>query len=530
MTERPTAIQTSPPPRPPTTSTKPSVAWPWVLYASEAGGAAADSEGGGVPALFVLFGPTRAAGDALAGVDLRDPEAVAQAVAERMNASGGGPLYVALDTAWCLSVSVSTADLPRRDRRRLLDYRLEERVPYAMEDLAVDYAAPGGGSGDGDLTLGVVVETRRLEGLLAALDRAGIALAAVSPATLLAAQALVEGVDGGTGKGAKRATGAGSGQSDRAEVVASETHEPDVWLVSCPTPRRGGAMEMVVFPPRGARGARRLPVGWYGFGAGVSEGATALGARPRALLEQAAERCGRPLRISLASKDPALHAALRELPDVEHVTVVPRPRGYGRHMPAGDPWINLRRGALDPAADRRLEQRFGRVSVALMVLLACLWLGLHIRGSRFAGVSAQAQRTQADVFREAAGPGRRVPVSFTRGLRAILDEQRSASGGGNSDGADQRFFATLRAIPAEADVRITEIRVTADRVDLVAQTASSVDAGALAAALSSTGPDGIVFSHERSASAADVGDDDGADGGAVTVDLVGVPLRSAGRP
>lgn len=499
--------QQTPPTKAPA-STTPPAAWPWLLYVSGVTDTSADGEGGPAVAPFVLFGAAGAAGDALAGVDLKDPEAVAQAVAERINASGGGRLYVALETAWCLSVSVSTTDLPRRDRRQLLDYRLEDRVPYAVEDLTVDYVNPGSAS-DGDLTLGVAVESQRLEGLLTALDEAGVELAAVSPATLLAGQALVEGVDG-------------------PDVDAASSNAADVWVVPCPSPGCGGAMEMLVFPPQTEREAKPSPVGWYGFGAGLNQGTTALGARPRALLEQTAQRYGRSLRVSLASSDPMLLATLRDLPQVADVAVVPRPVGYEGGVPAGDPWINLRRGVLDPGADRRLDERFRKVSIVVMVVLACLWLGLQVRGSRFAGAYTQAERTQAEVYREAVGPGRRLPVSFTRGLRAILDEQQAASGGGGGGavGADLRLFETLRAIPEDLDVRITQMRIQADRVELVAQTASSADAGVLAEALSGTGPDGMVFRHDRSASAVDGADESGA----VTVDLVGVPLRSAGRP
>ncbi len=504
-----------------------------MLYVRGDANASADHEESPAVVPFVLLGPSGAGGDKLAGVDPKDSEAVARAVAERINALGGGPLHVALETAWCLSVSVSTADLPRRDRRQLLDYRLEDRVPYAVEDLAVDYANLGSAS-DVDVTLGVAVETQRLEGLLTALDDAGVELAAVSPATLLAGQALIDSVDGqvqmNAGKAEDRSheegSQAGSGKGEQPRVEAAPSHAPDVWLVPSFSPGRKGAMEMIVFPPPTAGGSKRLPVGWYGFGVGLNQSATALGARPRALLEQAAQRHGRSLRVCLASSDPTLVKTLRDLPQVADVAVVPQPVGYGRHMPAGDLWINLRRGVLDPAAERRVDERFRQVSVVLMVVLACLWLGLQVRGSRFAGAYAQTEQTQAHVFREAAGPGRRLPVSFTRGLRAILDEQRTASGGGGAVGADLRFFETLRAIPKDLDVRITQMQIQAERVDLVAQTASSADAGVLAEALSGTGPDGMVFRHDRSASAAD----GAAESGAVTVDLVGVPLRSAGQP
>src|SRR4051812_10805064 len=115
-----------------------------------------------------------------ASVDVR-----AAVLADAVRAAGlaRSPVVLALRSHDCLCAPVDTRDLPNRQRGQAMLYRLEERLPVAAEELAADFADAGGES-----ALGVGVEHRRLAPLVAAVQSAGLRVAAVSPAAMLAAQ------------------------------------------------------------------------------------------------------------------------------------------------------------------------------------------------------------------------------------------------------------------------------------------------------------------------------------------------------
>jgi type II secretory pathway component PulL len=89
---------------------------------------------------------------------------------------------LALPTSMCLCAPIGVADLPQRQRRQAMLYRLEEKLPVAAEDVAADFVESG------DLALGIAVERRTLRPLAAAAEAAGLRVRAVCPASLLAVQ------------------------------------------------------------------------------------------------------------------------------------------------------------------------------------------------------------------------------------------------------------------------------------------------------------------------------------------------------
>ena len=109
----------------------------------------------------------------------------ADAVAAALKTAGYRfePVLLAIPSHWCLCASVTTAGLPRKERRRAMIYRLEEKLPLAAEDVVADFlpAAPAC-----DQNLGVCVQKQTVATLVDALEAKGVAIASICPAALLA--------------------------------------------------------------------------------------------------------------------------------------------------------------------------------------------------------------------------------------------------------------------------------------------------------------------------------------------------------
>src|SRR4051812_21742905 len=59
------------------------------------------------------------------------------------NAYSGEGTLLAVPSAWCLSARISTAQLPKNDRKAML-YRLEEKLPLEAEKLIADFLPDAG--------------------------------------------------------------------------------------------------------------------------------------------------------------------------------------------------------------------------------------------------------------------------------------------------------------------------------------------------------------------------------------------------
>ena len=470
---------------------------PWVLYLERPAGTDPSSMW---PVPRVLAGPAEVRGvDPLQDVDPADPAAVAVAIATGMAAGSTGStdaeLYLALDTALCFSAEVGTEDLPRRDRRAVLKYRFEDRLPLPLEEVEADFADLSGGGGAGP-TLAVAVPTAWLAALCAALVESGVRVAAISPTSLLGAQAVLQN--------ALRPPGA----------------DADLLLVHTGVPGSLVAVEAVVLAPRREASGPERPAGWFGF-APASEGGGP-GTRARMLIERLAAARGRPLRVWAApgiGRD--LLAGLCDHPDVAQLESLRWPAGGGRPPPR--PWIDLRRGELDPARAGRDTEQWRRWSVAAMLLLTLLTAGVWLRGTRYAGSQSDAEARLAAVYRRVAGPRGPVPASPGRALRSVLGERQASQGadrGVSGAWAHERFFNALRALPDDGSVRVMRLAAGPDTVELVTQTADHLTADRIAAALSGSGATRLEFSVDRATA--------GDDASGVTADLIGRAPGSGG--
>lgn len=474
---------------PDTTDAAGGAAAPWVLFFDRPPDVDPASAR---PEPQVLTGPgTSAAEDLLGDVNRSDPAAVASAVATRMRTEDQAlhaGLYLALSTPLCFSAEVGTKDLPRRARRSVLEYRFEDRLPVPLEDVEVDFVDPAGTGGRG-VTLGVAVARDWLSQLCAALAQAGVEVVAISPVSLLVAQALLESVQRPAGPGA------------------------DLLLVRSEFPGVATRTEAVVLAPADDAEAAPVPEGWFGFAAAPADGGP--GTRARMVVERIAAARGRALRVwAAADVDARLLAGLRALPGVLEVQRLDHRHGGGE-LPAR-PWIDLRRGGLDPTRTARDTQQWRRWSVVAMVVLALLTAGFWVRGSRYAASQTQAHDRVAAAYRQASGSRGTPPASPVRALRSVLAERQAARGterGVSGAWAHDRMFNALRALPDDGSVRVMKLTADPDTVQLVAQTQDHVAADRVASALSRSGATGLLFSVNR----ATLGDDSSA----VTVDLVG---------
>src|SRR5688500_17692659 len=149
------------------------------------------------PAFFIVAVPVRprvcAAGEGFKAFKATDlaappgspPAEVADAAAAALAALGyaGGGVMLALPSAWCLCAAIRLDDLPARNNRQAMTYRLEEKLPLSAEDVVADFLPIAGAA-----ALGVCVDKRTLAPLVQALESRGVAVEAVCPASLLAFQ------------------------------------------------------------------------------------------------------------------------------------------------------------------------------------------------------------------------------------------------------------------------------------------------------------------------------------------------------
>ncbi len=153
---------------------------------------------------------------------------IAAAMAGKLRERGyqGEGLLLALPGSWCLSAEISTADLPRQDRAAMA-FRLEEKLPMAAEHFTADFAI------DGERALGVCVPNDKVGPLVEALEAAGVVVASVSPAVMLAAQEMVR-VDGANNDSVRWLIW---GEEAEVNLISLEQNQPMAWALTRDDPR-----------------------------------------------------------------------------------------------------------------------------------------------------------------------------------------------------------------------------------------------------------------------------------------------------
>jgi len=97
-----------------------------------------------------------------------------------------GEVVVAVPSAWCLVAQVESSGDPRRDDRKSMLFRLEEKLPLAAEEMVADFIAQS--RAQRRRALGVAARLDVLRPVITAAEGAGVTVRCVSPLVLLAAQ------------------------------------------------------------------------------------------------------------------------------------------------------------------------------------------------------------------------------------------------------------------------------------------------------------------------------------------------------
>ena len=371
------------------------------------------------------------------GLVLRELDADVAALSQ----GGRGPrLAVALASGRWLCGGISTADLPRRDRREAMLYRLEEKLPVAAEDLAAAFVETGGRA------MGVATDADALRGAIGPLAAAGVRVACVAPMALLALQ----------GKPADPQTHVVIWQhGEEAEVIGVEAGRPTSWAT------------------------------------------LAADADDLNLYLQLVHDADRP-RVELRNCSAALLLALAEAEvEVRQTTTDPLPlcavAGAARVL-AGEPPL----ADVAPALPSLTAASTSRAAPTAALAAACALLlattvGLLWRANAYDAAATRHEAALREAF-AAAFPSERPPLAANIRRRLEIEAERAAAGGaaGVAGGRSALESASrvLAALPADVRFRLATLEVTPTAITLDGQVRALGDVDRLAAAL--RGIDGLT--------------------------------------
>ncbi len=386
------------------------------------------------------------------------------AAALREQGYAGRPIVLALPSADCLSVRVSTAGLPRGDRRAMV-YRLEEQLPLAAEDVVADFAPVSAGD---DVLAGCVVLDHVME-TVNALESAGVAIGWIVPATLGAAQSLAQSLSPSLAR-------------DRDDQAKAAT----VLLLAEP-PLTDAVSQLSVVTLEGG-----VPVDWALLPAVADDVQLHL-----KLIS--ADRQIRPhVQAVGLDKDfcSALENALGWLVHRRDEEVAIAAAGFCSELLNGTarPWLDFRRDAL--AASDRLALHRPALSAALAaaaVLLVTLTAVLFYRSAAYSNAAARDQAEMRSHFTQQF-PDFAMPAD----VRAVVSaERRKAASASSTPTAGEAAYGTalltlrdvLTNLPEGNRFSLSALSVQDASLTLSGRMASFEQADALAAAARKSGMD-----------------------------------------
>jgi hypothetical protein len=370
-----------------------------------------------------------------------DPAGVASLLTEK--GWKGEPVLLALPSAWCLAAGISTEGAGRKNRRQALGFRLEEKLPLAAEEFVADFVEENGQA------LGVCAPLATLRPLIDALSAAGITVAAICPAVLLAMQEqLAAGADG--------------------DVMIWEEGDRVNLLI-----RAGAAPAWHLVPNANRDVLLQLRV--------------------------AAMAAGRKLRAGGGElTNPALSAAIQASPDVESLSC--QGRSLLDSAAAGaaailsgrrQALVNLRRDAL--AMDDPFEQiarPLNFLAGTAIIGLLCICAAMLWRAHRYDLAGEGKEREAAALFHQTLPDQPAPPAANVLG-RLQSEQQKLLAVSGQSTEAMARVSAlallrdALAALPGDVYFRLTDIDVGAGTLYLQGQTRTHSDAEVIAERLRS---------------------------------------------
>ncbi len=355
------------------------------------------------------------------------------------------PLLLALPSHWCLCATIETDDLGRSGRRKAMDYRLEEHLPLSAEDSVADYVELGNGQ-----ALGICCQRLRLETILAEFAEQGVPVRQIVPTALLVTAAVA--------------------RSCRADaVVVVDSHDQPESLDWIELSRSG-------------------PEQWRW----LADDRQALS---RCIATWAEEKDAPRRLVILGSADGVEVPEPVERIDPDEDGLEAAALAAAADAADGAGWVNLRTGPL--AIREGLgpgDKPVAALVSALVVLLLSLTVGMYWRAMAYDDLAASFSREQMDVFRRSV-PGQPVPLNVP--ARLASERRRLAGLGGavgvegaepvRTESALVHLRNVLQALPRDTRFRILDLNIQPDRITVIGQARSFVEAERLTVDLRKSG-------------------------------------------
>lgn len=375
----------------------------------------------------------------------------ASAVKEALAALGhdGGGICLGVPSAHVMAAQVPTDDLPRKGRRSLLLYRLEEHLPMDAEEITADFLPAAGGR-----SLGIAIETAGVAPLIGALTEAGIEVEAISPTALLALWQLVE-------ESEVAADFYLLAFEDHTDIFRMMDGQPVAWYVTSPETAavcQAMHVDLLARPIAPASGSAVLA-------GALTEGQAQAIAADTGIACKRVE--GKPLIAEAAVAAQALVAG------------------------TGAGWINLRRDALAPAERlRRLRRPLQAAAALAMLLMVATCIAAWVRVVRYEAEASRLTDQQRAVFARLY-PNVRVPPGIRRWMESEASRLAGLSGAAGALPEQPSALETLRraagGFPKDLRFRLVDIRVEPGEILLEGQARSHADAETVAKGIASGG-------------------------------------------
>lgn len=333
----------------------------------------------------------------------------------------GEDVCLALPSDWVLIAEIDCANLPRKQRRVAMIYRLEEQLPLDAERLTADFLPPLTGR-----SLGMAVETQSVQQLIDRLTEAGVQTRCVCAAALLAAWEFCQV------------------ENDPSDyLILSWNSTVDVFRI-----------------------VQRHPVAWYRLPPEAAELVRCVQADVLVNLTES----DRPGAAVVGRLDPAISAALENEAGLQlnvrrdERPIIAAARTAGEILTgrkAG--WIDFRTDALAPPDPWGQVGGLLRWAVCLAILLLFAVAGsLYWRGTRYDTIARRYQTAQAANFEELY-PNKQIPPSPRRYLRSELKRlsalSRPAGVMPNRPCSLESLRRIVTNLPAAIRLRIVDVRI-----------------------------------------------------------------------
>ncbi|HZK82384.1 MAG TPA: hypothetical protein VFC46_14985 [Humisphaera sp.] len=389
------------------------------------------------------------------------PAQIAASVSAALHDAGysGEGTILAIPSSWCFAASIAVGDLPKNDRQAML-YRLEEKLPLAAEAVIADFIHHGGAHAatSVETALGVCVQIDAVRPLVEALEAAGVAVASISPAALLAVQDIIE--------------------SDKP----AEAPSLHLMLLGCDAGR--SQVDLLVID-------RSAPVSWSIVSSNISD--------LKFQIDMALMEADEPPRIDACDIDATLVAslsrtigqpiAIRAGGVLEAAGQFAGEIGSGRRRP----WVEFRRGAMaiaDPLLVYRKPLNF--LLASAVALLVAISIAMFIRIARYERAAQLSEQKMVQAF-STQFPGWPVPAN----VKAVVESEysKSAVRGGASlpiesgRSALQTLDDVIGKLPADARFTINQMTLEDSTFEIQGRVRSYEDVDAIAAAARKAGMD-----------------------------------------